>query len=370
MVIDGKNVDIALRKILLFRPYISRLKFLNIDSNIILEFFSSQDHFPRLKTLMIVWKWTSLSSECKLSTTSLSCILDRCPKLDRLYLKNCFLCENTRHLVEKIAEKRIRGLAILNKFQFLGEVDHFYELKNMKELRISSSGPTESIQRVCQVNCASLTNLGVHIDTWSNSTHEMDVLRSIGGCSQLERLHINAGMHTEAWTSLANLSNLRYLSIEVNRMPTKAFVSLFSNSFVGQLDSLKVRWNRRVDLDELKCLSHLQLRRLSVAFVEDKSDEESSLVLASVVNLVQKNFLLRKLRVETYFYDVDFVGWLCSVAMRELCDVKIIQIVEFSNQSNVHFNLQRVSNLISSAFSLEYTLSEWILEVLIKKKMQ
>lgn len=370
MVIDGKNVDMALRKIVLFRPHISSLKFSNIDSNTILEFFHSQDQFPQLKTLSIVWKWPSLSSACKLSTTSLSDILDRCPKLDRLYLKNCFLYDSTRYLVEKIAAKRIRSLSILNKYQFLEDVDRFYELKNMNELRISSSGSAETIQRVCLANGTSLMTLGVHIDVWSNSVQGVDVLRSIGACSQLVRLHIGLSVQdAEAWTGIANLPKLRFLSIEVNRMPTKVFVSLFSRSFVGQLHSLKVRWNRRVDLDELRCLSRLQLHQLSVAFVEDTSDEEKFLVLAAVVNLVKKNHLLRKLQVETYFYDVDFLGWLCSAATMELRYMKISQIFDSLNQDSVHYNLQRVSNFIPFAHSLEYTIGESILEVVIRKKM-
>ncbi|KAK7601485.1 hypothetical protein V9T40_008926 [Parthenolecanium corni] len=371
MVIDGKNADVALRQISLFAPHILRLEFSNIDSNIILQFFQRPDKFPNLKTLSITWKWASLSPDCIFSTTSLSGILDQCPKLDQFHLENCFLYENTSHLVEKISSKRIRRLSILNNYQFLDEVDRFYELKNMNELRISSCGSADAVQRVCQTNRESLTSLEAHIDAWTSSAQTVKALRSIGACSQLVRLHIGVSVRdTEAWTGLANLPKLRFFSIEVDRMPTKAFVSLFSCSFVGQLHSLKVQWNRRVDLEELRCLERLQLRQLSLGFVEDISDEERSSVLDIVVDLVKKNSLLRRLKIETYFYNVNFLGCLYGATTMELRYIKIRQIFDSLNQNSVHYSLQQVRNFISFTHSLEYTMSESVLEIVIRRKMQ
>lgn len=373
LINEETNPNKASLMISKFGKKISTLTLSNVNADVLSNLYNCS--LLNLKELIVKWKWTRLG-DVHVSVPSFNRIIDQCPKLRSIKIRECFFCGNTSTLFEKIKEKRISKFTFINKYLVVDGLVKLYDLKNMEEFRVFShffceDDITIHVDKFCRNNKRTLKSFGLRTESWMASPEGDDIiLRTISTCTMLTKLNLAGCLKVSfaGLTQIANLPKLRCFKIEINSISKNEFVKFFNHTLLKKLHCLGVFWGRRVSIEELQCLDYeCGLQKLSMSFVDNQN--YANLISAAILKILRKNRQLRKLKLESIrFSFLEIVTKICS-AEYNLFYITITQSYYTRSRKKTNSNLKKQLNLISLFYNYEFSIYETELEIMLTKKI-
>lgn len=332
------------------------------------------DSWPNLKVLSLDWKWTCFDN-IRLHVSDLNSIIDGCPKLQRLEVRECFVYGDMNILVEKIQQRRISRLTFQNRYLVINDIEKLYALKNMRVFRVychyfSRTDILAGIEEFCSNNNHSLESLGLYVQNKTEVPYVDDlILIHIASCTLLVKLDLVGSLNVSAkgLRMIAGLQKLRYLKLDVLLISSTVFVEFLGHPFVQKLHGLKLFWNRKVSAEELEQLGGCrELRELALTFIDDHS--AAPVIRFAVVNAIGHIPRLRKLKLKSLNF--DFTSVLSKLRRSsDLFYVKLTQAIRRPSNRTLRKKLEKQlsSDSIFSNFNYECKTNGVELEIILTK---
>lgn len=324
----------------------------------------SLNWWPNLKTLSLKWKHIALDG-VRIPVARLICMIDRCPKLREIELRECFVYGDMNTLTAKIQDRGIDRITFMNKYLVVDGIEKLFALCNMTKFRVYAHFFCEpdaqsSICMLCGNNRYSLTSLGLRLDNANE-----DSFNSIVTCTQLRHLDLvgKFKISLQRMLRIGELLKLQSLKIEVYHLSSDEFATFLKLPFTQRLYQLSVYWSRRVGEEELTSLAYCKnVTKLTVSFADHYSDMDMiSNVLVQLVQILP----LEKLKIISNFSILNHLPEICSNA-KDLFRIKLVQNYKCKSEGNYIMKLHRLKYLYDFKY---YSIGSG-LEILLYKKIR